>query len=90
MSVNSDPQHHKLECVRVDQVDGELEFEFVCPDCGFRETLSLFESFARGDIYVSHTDGVDGFSYLSINLMRTEQVLPQCFQDFLDNLNDKS
>jgi hypothetical protein len=90
MSVNTDPQHHKLECVRVDQVDGELEFEFVCPDCGFRETLSLFESFARGDIYVSHTDGVDGFSYLSINLMRTEQVLPQCFQDFLDNLNDKS
>ena len=90
MSVNTDPQHHKLECVRVDQVDGELEFEFVCPDCGFRETLSLFESFARGDIYVSHTDVVDGFSYLSINLMRTEQVLPQCFQDFLDNLNDKS
>lgn len=90
MSVNTDPQHHKLECVRVDQVDGELEFEFVCPDCGFRETLSLFESFVRGDIYVSHTDGVDGFSYLSINLMRTEQVLPQCFQDFLDNLNDKS
>jgi|GEM_PF-3260715 hypothetical protein len=90
MSVNTDPQHHKLECVRVDQVDGELEFEFVCPDCGFRETLSLFESFARGDIYVSHTDGVDGFSYLSINLMRTEQVLPQCFQDFLDNLKDKS
>ena len=90
MSVNTDPQHHKLECVRVDQVDGELEFEFVCPDCGFRETLSLFESFARGDIYVSHTDGVDGFSYLSINLMRTEQVLPQCFQDFLDNLNEKS
>ena len=45
MSVNTDPQHHKLECVRVDQVDGELEFEFVCPDCGFRETLSLFESF---------------------------------------------
>ena len=90
MSVNTDPQHHKLECVRVDQVDGELEFEFVCPDCGFRETLSLFESFARGDIYVSHTDGVDGFSYLSINLMRTEQVLPQCFQDFLDNPNDKS
>jgi len=90
MSVNTDPQHHKLECVRVDQVDGELEFEFVCPDCGFRETLSLFESFARGDIYVSHTDGVDGISYLSINLMRTEQVLSQCFQDFLDNLKDKS
>lgn len=90
MSVNTDPQHHKLECVRVDQVDGEFEFEFVCPDCGFRETLSLFESFARGDIYVSHTDGVDGFSYLSINLMRTEQVIPQCFQDFLDDLDNFS
>jgi hypothetical protein len=24
MSVNTDPQHHKLECVRVDQVDGEF------------------------------------------------------------------
>lgn len=88
MPVNSDPQRHRLECIRVDQTyDGDLEFEFVCPDCGFRETLSLYDSFAKGDIFVSHTDGADGSSYLSINLKRTQQNLPECFKNFLDALD---
>jgi hypothetical protein len=90
MSVNTGPQRHRLECIRVDQTyDGDLEFEFICPDCGFREILSLYESFAKGDIYLSHTDGADGSSYISINLMRTQQILPECFKNFLDALDDE-
>ncbi len=89
MSVNTDPQHHKMECVRVYQNDsGDLVFEFVCPECGYGEILSLFESFDNGGIYVSHTIGEDGFSHLSINLMKTEIELPQCFKDFIDTLED--
>ena len=89
MSINTDPKNHRLECVRVDQTyDGDLEFEFVCPDCGFRETLSLYDSFAQGEIYVSHTDGADGSSYISINLMKAKQEIPECFKNFLDALDD--
>jgi len=89
MSVNTDPQHHKMECAQVYQNDsGDLVFEFICPECGYGEILSLFESFASGEIFVSHNDGADGFSYLSINLMKTELELPQCFKDFFDTLED--
>jgi predicted RNA-binding Zn-ribbon protein involved in translation (DUF1610 family) len=91
MSADNNSKPHRMECVRVYQNEiGDLEFEFVCPECGYEEVLSLFDSFARGDFYVSHMDDVDGASYLSINLQTNESDLPQCFKDFFDSLENDS
>jgi hypothetical protein len=86
---NSTSMPHKMECVRVYQNSiGDLEFEYVCPECGYTEVLSLFDSFANGDFFVSHTRDVDGSSYLSINFQSEESEIPQCFKDFFESLED--
>ena len=90
MAEHSTSMPHKMECVRVFQNElGDLEFEFVCPECGYSEVLSLFDSFARGDFFVSHMHDVDGSSYLSINFQTEESEIPQCFKDFFESLDNK-
>jgi len=89
MPVDSSSKPHRMECVRVYQNEiGDLEFEFICPECGFGEVLSLFDSFVRLDFYVSHMNDSDGSTYLSINLKTNESEIPQCFKDYFENLED--
>lgn len=91
MADNSTSMPHKMECVRVYQNElGDLEFEFVCPECGYSEILSLFDSFAQGEFFVSHMHDVDGSSYLSINFQTEEPDIPTCFKDFFESLEDDS
>lgn len=78
-----------MECVRMFQNEiGDLEFEYVCPECGYSEVLSLFDSFARGDFFVSHQSDDDGNSYLTINFYSEEFEMPQCFREFFESLED--
>lgn len=80
-----------MECVRVYQNElGDLEFEFVCPECGYREIISLFDAFARGDFFVSHMHEADGSSYLSINFQTEEAEIPRCFREFFESLDDNN
>ena len=91
MSIDRSSIPHRMECIRVYQNDiGDLEFEFVCPQCGYQEVMSLFDSFSRQDFYVSHMDDVDGTKYLSINFQITEPEVPQCFKEFFETLEDDS
>ncbi|UCD41149.1 MAG: hypothetical protein JSV69_11235 [Chloroflexota bacterium] len=91
MTDNSTSMPHKMECVRVYQNElGDLEFEFVCPECGYREIISLFDAFARGDFFVSHMHEADGSSYLSINFQTEEAEIPRCFREFFESLDDNN
>ncbi len=91
MADNSNSMPHKMECVQVYQNElGDLEFEFVCPECGHGEVLSLFDAFAQGDFFVSHMHEDDGTSYLSINFQLDECEIPQSFKEFFESFDDKA
>jgi hypothetical protein len=90
MAEHSTSMPHKMECVRVYQNElGDLEFEFVCLECGYGEVLSLFDSFARGDFFVSHMHEVDGSSFISINFQTEESDIPECFKIFIESLDNE-
>jgi len=87
--VSTDPplEWHEMAIVRVDKNNaGDLEFEFACSTCDFRETFSFFEILAGADLRISHAESPDGGAALQITLRRREGDLPQCFKDFLDSM----
>ncbi len=83
---------HPMHCVRMAKKEwGELEFEFLCYECGFRAALAFSEVRARRDLNVSHAYGPAGPEpvYISYGEDRVELPLPQSIRDFLDYLDAK-
>jgi hypothetical protein len=91
MAVNSEPHQHVMQCVRINPINNsDLEFEFLCPDCGYSVNLPLFEGLATGRINVSHEETQEDNDLLLITLEKEgrEIDLPDVFKNFLDSMMD--
>ena len=89
MFANSPSQQHEMQYVGVEQKGKwDLEFEFICAECGYRVAIPLFEVLASGDFNVSHADSIDGPPTLLITLQEKNLELPDPFKSFFDALED--
>jgi hypothetical protein len=89
MFANSSSQQHEMQYVGIEQKGKwDLEFEFICPDCGYRVAVPLFEVLANGEFTVSHAENIDGPQTLLITLQEKNIELPDVFKGFFDTYED--
>lgn len=86
---NLDTQQHEMQFVRTERNEkDDIEFEFVCLECGYREVVPFLEVFICGDLSVSHEISNDGGSALLIRVQKGQTNLPECFKDFFGSLEN--